>query len=335
MKKLCLTVFLLILILCTLTACSEQSASEQFFAMDTVMSITCYGKNAEDQLKTARDEIYRLDRLLNAEASESDLSKLNRGETPTEETLTLAMTALRFCAETEGAFDITLQPASRLWGFSGENEYHIPSEEDLLQLQQITGYEKVTVAEEFILLPDGMSIDLGGIAKGYASDRLAELLHAQGAESAVISLGGNVLLMGSRPDGKPFTVGIQDPNDPSAIAFSITASDTSVITSGSYQRYFEENGIRYHHIMDPDTLSPAESGLLSVTVICENGTYADALSTALFVMGREKAIDFWQKQGNFSMILMDEKGDIYYTADLSPRDLSNGRYVYHKISEKS
>lgn len=321
-------ILLLLFMFMLLSSCAQQAETEQFFCMDTLISITCYGSDASTQIASAKEELERLDALLDAEDPASELSALNRGEDVSEETLSLVNTALSYSEKTDGAFDITLRPASLLWGFSGENEPHIPDESDLAALRAVTGRDQIQNLSD---LPEGMSLDLGGIAKGYASDRLADLLRDCGAQSAVISLGGNVRVLGTKPDGTPYTVGIRDPFSDS-VAFSVDVADTSVITSGNYQRFFEENGVRYHHILDPETLCPAKSGLVSATVICENGTYADALSTALFVMGREKAETYYRNNGDFEMILIDDQNRVFSTPGVTLTDHSDGVFTYHEIS---
>ncbi len=162
-----------------------------------------------------------------------------------------------------------------------------------------------------------MAVDLGGIAKGYASDRLAELFAADGVSSAMVSLGGNVYVRGTKRDGSLWRVAIEDPNDTAAYLGVLSLQDRFIITSGGYQRYFERDGVTYYHIIDPKTGDVARSGLLSATVVSDNGTMGDALSTALFVMGREKAVQFWRTSGlDFDMVLCDDSGHVYYTEGL-------------------
>ena len=176
------------------------------------------------------------------------------------------------------------------------------------------GYENIKMNGNKITLSQGMSIDLGGIAKGYTGDCVMEAMTEYGVESALINLGGNVQTLGTKPDGSMWKIAIQDPESDGTIG-TLSVSDAAVITSGGYQRYFEENGTKYHHIINPKTGYPADSGLLSVTIVSDKGITGDGLSTALFVMGTSDAIAFWQEYGDFEAVLIT-KDDIYITSGL-------------------
>ena len=327
MKK--ISVFCAVILLCTFfTSCAKQEYTCDFFAMDTPMSITCYGGGAQEAAELCIAEINRLDALLDADGTGA-VGALNRAESShlSDELHTLLLRSLELSRLTEGAFDITLRPVSLAWGF-GTGDYRIPSEEELAALAEEVGYEKLTDPP---YLPDGMQIDFGAIAKGYAANQAVDILKQKGISSAVIALSGNITVVG-RKDGKtPFSIGLQDPVDASALVLQIPAENTSIVTSGSYQRFFEQDGIPYHHIIDPETLSPAKSGLLSATIICEDAAYADALSTALFVMGKEKACAFYRQQKDFDMILITEDRVVYHTPGIRPFDLSGGTYSYFCI----
>lgn len=204
------------------------------------------------------------------------------------------------------------------------------------------GMEHIHLTEDTATLDPGTQIDLGAIAKGYASDQLGALFQRSGVERGWVSLGGNVLAWGSRPDGDPWEVGIQDPAHPdesSALVCSLFLQDAFAVTSGSYQRYFEQDGKRYHHILDPKTGAPAESGLVSVTVVADyapgNGTMCDALSTALFVMGEEDALSFWRSGTyDFELVLVTEDGRVLVTEGLADRyaPAEGSTYVFETVS---
>ena len=164
---------------------------------------------------------------------------------------------------------------------------------------------------------EGMKIDFGGIAKGYTSTRLMDILQEQGISSALVNLGGNVQALGDKPDGSKWKVGIQDPENNSDLLGILSISDLAVITSGGYERYFEEDGKTYHHIIDTRTGYPADTGLLSVTIVMQDGTTADGLSTFLFAAGEEKAVEFWKEHyGEFEMILFTADERLLVTEDL-------------------
>ena len=231
--------------------------------------------------------------------------------------------------ETGGAFDITVAPVVSAWGFAGGEEYRVPSQAELDRLLELVDGSAVKLEDGTVTLGPGQAIDLGGVAKGYAADKIVGVLRGHDVPRANISLGGNVLAWGDRPGGTPWRVGIQDPARPGeqdALAGVVELTDAFAVTSGGYQRYFEEGGKRYHHIIDPATGCPADSGLTSVTVVAGigegyPGTMCDALSTALFVMGEEKALDFWRTwEGTpFELILVTEDGRVVVTEGLADR----------------
>ena len=236
-----------------------------------------------------------------------------------------------------GAFDPTVAPVMDAWDFTGDAP-RVPSDEELSALLAHVGLEKLSVDGNTIALSDGAQLDLGGIAKGYAGDAVRTVLAEFGVTSAVIDLGGDVGLLGAKPDGSDWRVAVKDPADPSKFLGVLTAADTFVVTSGIYERGFEENGVRYHHIIDPKTGKPAESGLVSVTVMCGDGAWADALSTACFVLGEAGSLALRdtlaaEKNLRIELILVTDDGHVRYTAGLAERfePSEEGTYVYEAI----
>ena len=305
----------LLALLLVLTGCaSAKKYQKDFFAMDTFFELTAYGKNAPEALDAAQSLSMELDAELDATDPDSALYALNEagGGSADGNCAALLEIALPLCESTGGAFDITLLRLSQAWGFSG-GETRVPGPSEIAALLGRAGWEKVVYGNGAVALPDGAALDFGAIAKGYAGQKLAELLATHGVESAMLSLGGNVQVLGRKPDGTLWSVGIADPADKERVVGSVTVEDAAVVTSGAYQRYFEEGGVRYHHILDPETGYPAQSDLLSVTIITENGALADALSTALFVMGKEKALAYWREHGGFEAVLITEDGRVLAT----------------------
>lgn len=311
-------------LLLSLAGCAAppREATSQIFAMDTFMNLTVYGKGTEVSAETALDQledtIYALENALSVTREGSDIHNINTaGGQPVEvspSTARLLEGALELCDRTGGALDVTLYPAVKAWGFTtGENR--VPEVEELAQLADRVDYSAVELDGQTVTLPAGMELDLGAVAKGYTGYQLAVLLKELGFTSACLSLGGNVQTIGAKPNGDPWRVGIQDPESGQALAI-VDVIDKAVVTSGNYQRYFEENGQIYGHIIDPDTLSPAESGLISVTIVDEDGLRCDGLSTALFVMGAEEAADFWRQHRDFEAVLLTEEGTVLVTAGL-------------------
>lgn len=298
-----------------------QEATRDVFAMDTYMTVRAYGEMAESAVEDAVSEIQRLDRLLSSENEESEIYKVNRqgGGTLSEDSGYLVERALEISRETEGAFDIAIYPVAEAWGFMSK-EYHVPTAEELGVLLPLTNWENITYDSEnkqISFAQEGMKIDLGGIAKGYTSSRIMDIFKEYGMTSGLVNLGGNAQVLGTKPDGNLWKVAIQDPYDENGYLGILNVADKAVITSGGYERYFEEEGITYHHIIDPATGYPADSGLVSVSIVSDDGTLADGLSTSLFIMGKEKAEAFWrQHKEEFDMVLMTEEKELYVTEGL-------------------
>ncbi len=293
-----------------------EAAKETSAAMDTVMTLTVYGGET-DALAAAKDRVLELEARLSVTDPDSDVSALNRTGTAvlSPDTAELLSRALELCARTDGALDVTVYPVVRAWGFT-TGDYTVPDEDALAALLEKVDYTEVRLEGDTASLPVGAEIDLGAVAKGWTGDELAALLREKGVESALLELGGNIHTVGTKPDGSDWRVAVRDPADGEGYLGVVSVSDKAVVTSGGYERYFERDGVRYWHIMDPATGAPARSGLASVTVVADSGLYADALSTALFVMGREAALDYWRANRDFEAILVSEDGSVTVTGGL-------------------
>ena len=297
---------------------SKTPVTKELFAMDTYMTMTAYGKDAEKALDQAAAEIRRLDQLWSVGQEKSEVSQINQsGSGPVSpETGELMDLSLSLYEATDGALDITIYPVMDLWGFTGKDR-KVPSDEELEKTLAKVDASRIRYDGQTVTLEEGQGIDFGAVAKGYTSGRVMEVLAENGVTGALISLGGNVQCMGTKPDGSLWRVGIQKPDGGEGYLGVLTLTDKAVITSGGYERYFEENGKIYHHIIDPATGFPADSGLTSVTIVSEEGALADGLSTACFVMGKDKAYELWKKSPDrFDMILLTEEGELYITAPL-------------------
>ena len=205
----------------------------------------------------------------------------------------------------------------RAWGFT-TGDYQVPSADELSALAAQIDYTQVELTENQVRLPEGMELDFGAVAKGYTGEVLAQELRELGVESAILTLGGNVQTIGSRPGGDPWRIGVQDPEGDGYLMV-LSLVDQAAVTSGGYQRFFDADGERYWHIMDPASAAPARSGLTSVTIVGDSGTQCDGLSTALFVLGWEDAAGFWREHQGFDAVLVDEDGRIAITAGLEDR----------------
>lgn len=291
---------------------SGRERSAALFAMDTVMELTVYDGGGEDTLEEAARLIEELDRLLSVTGEDSEVYAANHsGGVPVPlsgDTARLLEQALALCGDTEGALDVSVYPVVRTWGFT-TGAYRVPEAAELAALLERVDYRRLRLEDGILTVPPGMEIDLGAVAKGYACDRIADLFRRTGVTSAKLDLGGNLYVLGTKPDGAPWRLAIQDPTG-AGYAGVVETADRAVITSGGYQRYFEEDGVRYWHIIDPATGDPARSGLASVTIVSRSGVLGDALSTALFVMGREKAVAYWRSRPDFDFILIGEDGSV-------------------------
>lgn len=298
---------------------AQSSQSQELYAMDTVMTLTAYGPQAKKALNDAADEIERLDALWSISSSDGDIARLNTDKQATlsDDTIALLKRAQEISASTGGLFACTIEPVMEAWGFTNGN-YTVPDDATLQSLLAHVDDTQIAIDGNTVTIPADVKVDLGGIAKGFTSDRVMELFSADGVTSGIISLGGNVQTLGTKPDGSLWRVGIQDPDDSSGIIATIEVADKAVITSGGYQRYFEQNGTTYHHIIDPRTGMPADSGLTSVTIVSDDGTLADGLSTSLFIMGKEAALDYWRAhRDNFDVILVASDGSITISEGLA------------------
>lgn len=319
MKGAKLRALALILALCLLPGCGArgQQQDRTVYAMDTVMSLRIYAPKGDGTLDGLETLLLDLDRDLSATAPDSALSALNFSGSSSDGALAkLIRRAAALSARTGGALDISLLPASRLWGFPSKL-YQVPDQAELEALRSRVGMDKVTVTGTEITLTDGAQLDLGAVAKGYAADLCREKLEQAGCVG-ILSLGGNIQTVGKKPDGSDWKIGIQDPDDPAKNRLILSLAGThAVVTSGDYQRCFTENGVTYCHILDPETLSPVRNSLRSVTVVADEGFLADGLSTALFVMGRENGIEFWRASSDFEAVWIEADGTVTVTEGLA------------------
>ncbi len=293
-KKVLIAAFLLLMCAFVFVSFFQREAKKDFFAMDTVISIKINGLGAKRSAEKIEKEIIRLHGELSVNGNGA-LAGYNRGEDPGEELSYLLSESERLRKETDGAFDAGIYPVTKLWGFT-TGAFSVPDEEDVKRALSLKGIQ----------------FDLGAIAKGYGADRVREILSEGEIKSATVTLGGTVLLYGN----EEMTVAIASP-DGEGYAGYIKAKNSVISTSGGYERYFEENGGKYSHIINPETGYPAKSGIISTTVISESGTKSDAFSTAVFVMGEEKAKELWKKE-RFGLVLITEDGRMIISEDIYP-----------------
>lgn len=301
---------------CTSQSLEGQQEQVNFFGMDTYMTITAYGEDAGEAVEEAQARILKLEKEWSVTDEGSQIYQANHsGGTPvtlTDDTKDVVSFALEMAEETGGALEPTIYPVLEAWGFTTD-ENRIPASDEIQALLEHVGYEQVSLNGNELTLPEGVELDLGAVGKGYAGDAAAEVLKEQGVTSALLDLGGNIQAVGKRPDGTGWRIGIRNPFGDGQMGM-LLASDCAVVTSGSYERYFiGEDGKEYTHIIDPETGYPVDNGLVSVSIITEEGKVADALSTSMFVKGLEGAEEYWKEHQDFEMIAVTEDGDIYVT----------------------
>lgn len=299
--------------------------SKTDFAMDTVVSETLYttGEDITADVITALKDVET--NLISWTEEGSQIYKINQnaGNTTTvsDETADYLKQVLDLCEASGGAMDPTMGKVIRLWDIDGENP-HVPAEDDLKSLLADVGYDKVILNGNDVTMPEGVTLDLGAAGKGIGCDAAKKILDAdKDVSGMILNLGGSsVMSYGSKPDGSAWQVAVTDPRDTEGDYLGVvTLNGTEFLsTSGDYEKYFIEDGIRYHHILDPSTGYPARSGLTSVTVVCDDGLDADGLSTACFVLGKDKAEELLKKY-NAEGLFVDDSGHVWLTEGMKER----------------
>ena len=300
----------------------EEPITATAFKLNTVVKVTIYDSQDEKILQDALALCDKYEKIFRRTRTDSEIYLLNEGKLPqedgyyilSEECAELIGKGLYYSELSGGAFDITIEPLSSLWDFtSGEKQ--IPDPQTLVEAQKHVGYEKVELKGNKIRFQeDGMGLELGAIAKGYIADKIKEFLISEGIESAVIDLGGNVLCIGTRPDGEAFRVGIQKPfADRNETVATAGIRDRSVVSSGIYERYFEKDGTLYHHILNPKSGYPYENGLTAVTILSDESVDGDGLSTVCFALGLEKGMELINSLPDTQAVFITEDGELHYS----------------------
>ena len=331
----------------------EKMNSSTVFAMDTVMQLSIEGD--DKLLLQAEHEIRNIEDSLSVTKEDSEIGRLNSSKEAvlSERSSEILKQALDICDMTDGSLDVTIYPVLKAWGFT-TGEYRVPGDDELEELLANVDYKKIEIAEAGgagegsggaadgdggptckVKIQDGMQVDLGSVVKGYTGSYLANFFKENGVKSGLINLGGNVECIGAKSDGKPWKVAIKSPfpDSKSKILGVLDAKDVSVITSGGYERFFEQGGEVYWHILDPKDGKPAKNGLASVTVVGNNGIVGDGLSTALFVKGTEGAKAFISERGKeltekygFGAVLVTEDKKVYITANIASQFSLSSEY---------
>ena len=337
MKKIisvCLVFFLLILSLCGCVD-KDNGVTDEMFALDTIIRFTLYDEDKELCEKVIEDckaEIIRLENMLSATKEGSDINTLNNANgnavTVSDETAELLGNALKLCKNTDGAFDITVRPLVSAWGFDTK-KYKVPTDEEIKKALINVSYKDVQIDGNTVTIKEGMAVDLGAVAKGYIGDKVRKVLLDSSVYSALVDMGGMIICknVSKSPDEMFWNIGLSYPDDSGECFLKFKNSSPAISTSGGYQRYFEMDGVTYHHIIDSKTGKPAKSDISSVTVIDNDGYVCDALSTAFYVMGVDKTVEYLNTHKNVMgdrslvLILSDDKNTLYASEEFKTYNL--------------
>ena len=321
-----LAALLCLMLAFSLGGCAEKTVQSQVFAMDTVMTLTAYGKHAQEGIDAAESVICSMDSMLEPEYDSSYTYQINSADSENvivpPQVADMLKTALTVYERSGGALDLSVYPLYLAWGEFKEETARVPSDEEIDGLKQMLNFGKMTVtafegeANYSVFVPHNTKISFGAAAKGCAADYAVEAMRKEGVTSAIVSLGGNVQTLGQKSDGTNWTVAVEDPRSPGYYLGTLSVGETAVVTSGNYQRYFKADGQLYHHIINPHTGKPTDNGLLSVTIVCDDGTMADCLSTAMYVLGEKAALSYWRDYGGFDMIMVTNDGRVICTSGL-------------------
>ena len=313
---------------------AEKEYTKNTLLMDTVITLRASGKNAKAAVDESIDRLKELDKMASATYPDSDIAKINlaAGDTAVTvhpEIVKMVQTSIQFSKLTEGSFDITVGPLINLWGI-GTDKQCVPKDADIKEKLAFVGYDRIELDEKAgtIRLKDkGMAIDLGAVAKGYATDEVLAIYQKHQIKDGLISLGSStVYALGKNKSGDAWTIGIVNPRDENSDNYLgiIRLSNEAISTSGDYERYFIQDGKRYHHILDPKTGYPADSGVMSTTLIVsdktkDKGMISDILSTAVFILGKDKGLELMQKMDGVSGEITTTDKKLYTTPGFDKR----------------
>lgn len=326
--------------------CTEKDSMyrDSRILMDTFCAITVVSpskERAREAIDAGFDEIRKLETLLNYFSPDSELSGINRAAgisavRVSKETAEILAKTIGISGATGGAFDPSVAPVIKLWKFSkGTSGNAVPSDDIIKEALRHIDYRKIVIndAQEVFLPEKGMEMDLGGIAKGYAADKAVDAIRKKGISAALVAIAGDIRGYGVHPSGSGWKVGIQNPRPAEAsekpwedVFAVLYLRDRAISTSGDYQRFFMQDGKRYHHLLDPKTGYPADSGLMSVSVIAPEGYLADSLSTAVFILGAEKGLKLLESRG-LDGVMVDENKNVFITDGLKGQiEIMNNEY---------
>jgi len=304
------------------SACSpkaEGEVSRSDFVLGTVCSIRLIDGGSNNTLQAIFSRLSQIEERMSANRDDTQIAAINQSAGKeavkvTEDTLGVIQKSIAYARLTGGVFDPSVGPLVKLWNI-GTDYAKVPSNKEIKEKIALIDYNDIELDEAkktVFLRKPGMSLDLGAIAKGYAADEVTKILASHRVKAAVVDLGGNVMVYGQKKDGSPWRVGVQDPvSDRGEYLGLVSGKAMTVVTSGIYERFFIENNVRYHHILDPKTGFPSDTGLVSVTIIAASSIDADALSTSIFSLGLKKGLELLKKFPEIRAVFIDEKKNVY------------------------
>ena len=318
MKKIFALMLVIVIASLTVSACAgAEKESAVGFYLDTVVTLTAWVDDPQ-LLQDALQECGRYEALLSRTVEGSDVWNINHAQgkpvTVSDDTLEILECARQVSELSGGLFDVTIAPVSTLWDFTSGAAV-LPEAEAIAAAAALVDISKLTIEGSEVTLPEGMMIDLGGIAKGYIADAVKGYLEQRGVKSAILSFGGNIVAIGKKPDGKPWKVGIQDIDKPTGEYMLVARNfGGSTVTSGIYERGFDLDGVRYHHILDPNTGWPVQNELASVTIFSESSMWGDALATSAFALGTEKGAEMIEGLEGIEAVFIARDRSVTYTS---------------------
>ncbi|MBU3113198.1 FAD:protein FMN transferase [Clostridium lacusfryxellense] len=327
----------IILILLLISGNIKEYISREFYSLGTLNQLKVCGRKANKAIDESIRKLCEIDDKMSVFKENSEISKINQyaGKQSlivSEDTYYVIEKAIKYCMLSEGAFDITIRPIVALWGI-GKEDVRVPGSSEIKQKLKVVNYKDIVIDKNnssILLKNEKQEIDVGGIAKGYAADQVRDIMIKNKIKSALINLGGNIFVIGSKDDGNAWTVGIQNPfKRRGEFALTISVINKSVVTSGNYERYFETGGKKFHHIINPSTGYPSESDIISSTIISDNSIDGDGLSTGTYIMGVFKAMRLIEEMKGIDAIFITKNKEVYVTSGLSGKvTLTNNEFVY-------
>lgn len=319
-----------------LSACGEAAQYDvKVDALNTTVTLTAFGKKADGALRNAAQTVTALDSMVDPELTTSVCYAINHAQGEqiniTGQVADMLLNAQEVYERSEGAYDLSVYPILELWGFN-DGKYYVPTDLEIADvlLRECMGdmsVNKFPVSGTYsVSIPSYGEICFDSCDRGCACKYAVEAMSKAGVESGIVSMPGCIQTLGLKPDGSNWNIGIIDPNSPGNYLGVLTAGETAVVTSAAYMRQMP-GFPKYHHIFNPASGYPVSNSLLSVTIVCDDGTLADCLSTAMYVMGQTKALNYWRTYGGFDMIIINNSGEVICTSGLLERfDLKNGNY---------